>query len=412
MTDQEKKEIIQELKAALYAESTDVSALPAATTAAPQGIAALQGGKLVKMQPDTKRGLRYFDGKLAVYAGDFNGLEFIEGELAVKCDQSSVWLVNYGSLRGRLAVMDGGITSEKIANAAVTTSKIEEGAVVGTKLATNSVTEEKLYPAAVTSAKIKDAAVTEAKLAADIRTRLLSPLQQKWLAEKVAADYASRITVQASVSPGGVQDRREATDYTVTIKTMLDGKLTDAARLTNQSQSEGAGLGITIGRTATGTYQAKATAKAGRAPARLTFEADMSGVKKTVQADLQRLFPILTLVAPTDTIAPTDSSWTNLSAATVAQPVKASAAGKYDFAGTAGQYLYMIVPEGVTGVSRAERVEYGETLAVTNVGTWTAAWCRNTIAHTGYDGQFKATVYRLGGRRGTADNDTTDVTVY
>lgn len=65
----------------------------------------------------------------------------------------------------QLGIVDGAITSGKLASNAVTTQKIVDGAVTSAKLDGSAVTADKLADSAVTSAKVNDGAVTTGKIA-------------------------------------------------------------------------------------------------------------------------------------------------------------------------------------------------------------------------------------------------------
>ena len=65
----------------------------------------------------------------------------------------------------QLGIVDGAITSEKLADDAVTTQKIDDGAVTSAKIGDSAVTADKLADDAVTSVKINDGAVVTSKIA-------------------------------------------------------------------------------------------------------------------------------------------------------------------------------------------------------------------------------------------------------
>lgn len=68
------------------------------------------------------------------------------------------------------AVLNGSITTAKLADDSVTNSKIVAGAVTSTEIATNGVTAVNITASSVTTAKIADGAVTPAKTTTGVVT--------------------------------------------------------------------------------------------------------------------------------------------------------------------------------------------------------------------------------------------------
>lgn len=219
----------------------------------------------------------------------------------------------------------------------------------------------------------------------------LTAMQQKWLAEKVAADYASRITVQASVSPEGVQDRSRDTSYTVTIKTFLDGKAIDADSLPRKNASQPGGSGFR--RTAEGTYVCTGIKQiAGISAQGLAYVA----AGKEITVDTPRYYPIMTLATNRESIDIGDS----VMAGAVLQAPKESATGRYSFTSQEAFYMFIIVPEGLTA-SGVATIEAGSTTqnpgqAFVKLEEQTAAVYLNK---TDYTGQVKCKVYRIGSQQ-------------
>lgn len=91
------------------------------------------------------------------------------------------------------AVLNGSITTAKLAELSVATGKIIDGAVTTTKIATNGVATVNITASSVTTAKIADDAITPAKCATGVPTAVdatNNPLETvfKYL---TAAQYAA-----------------------------------------------------------------------------------------------------------------------------------------------------------------------------------------------------------------------------
>ena len=90
-------------------------------------------------------------------------------------------------------IIDGSITTSKIAQNAVTTVKIAEGAVTAEKIAALAITAALIADKTITAAKLADKTVTSAKLADDI------PYTKFGL----AAEQVRKITVGTAAPSGG-----------------------------------------------------------------------------------------------------------------------------------------------------------------------------------------------------------------
>lgn len=102
--------------------------------------------------------------------------------------QKALWDAFFDSVSGDIGLIDGSVTTSKLANQAVTADK----------LAASSVTEGKLAPDAVTTDKLADQAVTADKLASNaITTSKLA--NQAVTANKLASDAVKLLFTNISV---------------------------------------------------------------------------------------------------------------------------------------------------------------------------------------------------------------------
>ena len=130
------------------------------------------------------------------------------------------------------SIVDGSISTAKLAESSITTEKIATGAVTSAELATDSVTTDKILAAAVTSAEIQDAAVTTAKIA-DISITGAKIKDAAITGSKIANGAISNLLI----ANGSVDDSKLANDSVTNQKIenssvdsdkIVDGSITNA----------------------------------------------------------------------------------------------------------------------------------------------------------------------------------------
>ena len=175
----------------------------------------------------------------------------------------------------------------------------------------------------------------------------LSEGARDYLQKKLQEENAAKVTVTATVTPSGIQDRKDATAYTVTVLTKFDGKLTDAAAVPEMDRG-GQGVTLTKSPGAAGTYTATVNVAANAERGAIGFTATVQGVEKKAVASFPRYYPVRT--AAVADAAPTLAV---IRAATKTAP-KASSLGKYTFTSASAYYMYLFVPDGVTAPADKE----------------------------------------------------------
>lgn len=121
-------------------------------------------------------------------------------------------------------ILDGAITTAKVANNAITDVKIQSGGLTASSIATNAVTTIKIADANVTTAKLADAAVTNAKIApATIESSRLANSSVVTAALADAAITSSKFATGA-VSTASIADLA-VTNAKIADTTIVYGKL-------------------------------------------------------------------------------------------------------------------------------------------------------------------------------------------
>ena len=137
---------------------------------------------------------------------------------------------------GTTDIVDGAVTSAKLADLAVISSKLADAAVITAKIADAAVTEAKINASAVTSTKIADLAIITAKLAdAAITTAKLA--DSSVTASKITTGAVTEAALaDLSVSTAKLQDNAVTTikiiDAAITTAKLADAALTAIGALT------------------------------------------------------------------------------------------------------------------------------------------------------------------------------------
>lgn len=183
-------------------------------------------------------------------------------------------------------VLDGSITTSKLANAAVTTDKVAASAVTEAKLASAVVSTAKIADGAVTGAKIASGAVTADKIASLAVT-----------ADKIAAGAVTNGKLGAlAVGTSNIDS------YAVTAEKIYSGAVTDAKIAAN---AVSANFTATIGTTWTGSaapYTQDVTVDGLRSTDTPIVDIVPSSTFATAEAQLEAYGAIFRMVAGTNTL--------------------------------------------------------------------------------------------------------------
>ena len=146
-------------------------------------------------------------------------------------------------------IVNGKVTTTKLADSAVINTKIANGAVVTEKIAYEAVSADKLAPGSVTTAKLASGSVTTDKLANDsVTAAKLAPWALAWTNRNITGDYT------LALSDDHVQIRCNITaPNTVTIPPIADVPLENGTEILVIASGSGsnyttiaAGAGVTI----------------------------------------------------------------------------------------------------------------------------------------------------------------------
>ena len=170
-----------------------------------------------------------------------------------------------------------------------------------------------------------------------------------YLQRKLAEENAAKVTVKVTVTPSGMQDRKDATTYNVRVDTLFNNKNVNPDKA--PAGTDSAAAGVTFTKVDTGIYNATVEVAANATRAGFGVKATVQGVEKTANASFPRYYPVRFAAAAE--AAPTLATATACSKA----PLKTSAAGTYNYTSDAAYYMYLFVPDGVAAPSSTEATE-------------------------------------------------------
>lgn len=121
------------------------------------------------------------------------------------------------------ALVDGSVSTAKLANGAVTTAKLADNAVTTVKITDSNVTTAKIADNAITTVKILDSNVTTAKIADNAITNVKMADNSVNTAEIVDSAITTAKIADANVTPAKLsQTMTRATAVTLTNQTSVD----------------------------------------------------------------------------------------------------------------------------------------------------------------------------------------------